>query len=208
MASPALRRLLAGVASTLRGVGQQQMAAPGPLAALAASAPPAAAAARGSAAASALAAARLFSSSGSGSLSSGGLRSGSLVSSSLAACSSMGLRQLACSSSSGGVLAAAAGCRPVAAGACLQQLRGRTTSSHLVPRFKGGKMKSYRCVGRVAGERVWEAVGSAWRRCAHSNAASPPLPSSPLTGSPQLLQVSFQGHRHWEGEANGPHMLD
>ena len=78
--------------------------------------------------------------------------SGSRSSSSSSSSSSLGLRWLAMQQGSrGGGARSAVGCRLAAAGAPpgsaaarqLQQLRLRTDSAHLVPKFAGKKMKPY-----------------------------------------------------------------
>ena len=116
--------------------------------------------------------------------SSGGV-GGSLASSSLASSTSGGG---ALSSSSSQALAAARGLLSRWGGVQqLQQLRGRTTSAHLTRklRFKGGKMKTYRCEWR------WRGVGA----LAISKRGSLSVPGlnapmrSPASAWPCLLQL-------------------
>ncbi|PRW61032.1 DNA (cytosine-5)-methyltransferase CMT2-like [Chlorella sorokiniana] len=135
----ALRRLLAGVAQgALRATQQQMQALPCALAAAGSLTVPRAQ--------PAAAAARLFGSSSVLSSSSSSLGLASLQQlvqrgGGMAAATS---GRLACSG--GAAVAAAAGAAGRAAGAAgwlRQQLRWRNDSSHLVPKFKGGKMKSY-----------------------------------------------------------------
>ncbi len=136
----ALRRLLAGVAQgALRAAQQHAQALPCTLAAAGSLTAPRVV--------PAAATARLF---GSSSLSSS---SSSLGLASLQQLAQRGSSMAAAAGSwlacSGGAAAAAgtAGRAAGAAGWLRQQLRWRTDSSHLVPKFKGGKMKSYRCDG-------------------------------------------------------------
>ena len=139
----ALRRLLAGVAQgAFRAAQQQVQGLPCTLAgagSLTAPRVPAAAAA-----------ARLF---GSSSLCSSSVSSSSLGLASLQQLAQRGSGMAAAAGGriacSGSVAAAAgaAGRSGAAAGWLRQQLRWRNDSSHLVPKFKGGKMKSYRCGG-------------------------------------------------------------
>ncbi|KAI7846324.1 hypothetical protein COHA_000161 [Chlorella ohadii] len=132
----ALRRLLAGVAQgALRAAQQHAQALPCTLAAAGSLTAPRVV--------PAAATARLF---GSSSLSSS---SSSLGLASLQQLAQRGSSMAAAAGSwlacSGGAAAAAgtAGRAAGAAGWLRQQLRWRTDSSHLVPKFKGGKMKSY-----------------------------------------------------------------
>lgn len=147
----AFRRLLAGVAQgALRAVQQQAHTLPCTLAAAVSLTAPRAPAAA--------AAARLFSSSSlcsscSSSLGLASLQQLAQRGSSVAAAGS----RIACSA---GVAAAAGAARAAgAAGWLRQQLRWRNDSSHLVPKFKGGKMKSYRCGEELAAVGCSPGVG-------------------------------------------------
>lgn len=154
------RSLLRGAWSALRSAAWQPAAPAGSAAATAGLRGLSSSGGAGGSSAAA-AACRLFSSSSASSMSSSSSNSTALL-------GAAGLRHLlrCCSGSIGGSLAAAGGGGGGSGAAwALQQARARTNSSHLVPKFKGGKIKPYRWA-RAAAAALQALVGAAPGRVA------------------------------------------